>query len=77
MANRKFPLAWHEQNLVNRKASWEADLKKFYEFQTQLVKDKDVIAFSERQIAEAKKRGLTAFCRELFLKKERKGGLFF
>ena len=64
---RKFPIAWHEECLVNSKAnlaSLEAQLTRMSDA---VAMAKNRVGFLTAQIEEAKRRGLTEFDSERLL----------
>jgi hypothetical protein len=71
----KFPISWHEECLINRKASLARERLTLDSICLQVGKLMDEISFAERQIAEAKRRGLYEFDPDKFLVKRKRTGI--
>ena len=71
MAAKTYPLAWHEENLASANVYLSEKRQALARMQAEVEEVKNIVAFYERQIAEAKQRGLTEFdpCRFLVKRK--------
>lgn len=61
------PISWHEECLKNSKEFTDRIRENIKRLQADLTRNEAENEFSERQIMEAKKRGLKEFDREKFL----------
>lgn len=65
----KMPIAWHEENIKNKRAYFyrrQEELKRLQAEVDRLIKE---IAFDENRVIEARSRGLTAFDPDRFMVK--------
>lgn len=65
----KFSIQWHEQTVANATKTLAKDQELLEQLARDIERYKADIAFTERQIAEAKRRGLKEFDPERFLRK--------
>ena len=67
----KRPIAWHEECLVNMRASLAQEETRLARLNAEAARSRDHIATLAAQIDEAKRRGLTEFDAERLLKRRR------
>ena len=65
----KFPIKWHEECLINHRATVLKEIKAFQQLQERIARMQKDLAFHELQIETAKKEGKNAYDAELYLKK--------
>lgn len=64
----KFPIAWHEQNLVNRAKHLANQEVTLLQMQRSVEAAREEYLFAEKQIEQAKAKGLDGFDSERFLR---------